>query len=176
MDDAETAEMQLPQEGDTFELTRQELQQTLSYQVQQLREIDTKAIEILKANLLLFELGVTGGSTFVQTAVTVEPFLNVFIATGVVLLLVSTALVGITYTASNLRGGLDRAAIERAMAAETDGQTAEFEKQLLRSYARWIEYNAWMAVVNACSRRSQSSSRSSTSASGSSSPSPSLPP
>jgi membrane protein implicated in regulation of membrane protease activity len=72
----------------------------------------------------------------------------VAIATGVVLLLVSTALAGITYTSSNLRGGLDAAAIERAIAAEADGQTAEFEKQLLRSYARWIAYNARMTAVN----------------------------
>lgn len=96
----------------------------------------------------MFGLVVTGGSIFVQTAATVEPFLNVFIVVGVMLLLVSTALAGITYTSSNLRGGLDTAAIERATAAEAEGQRAEFEKQLRRSYARWIAYNARMTAVN----------------------------
>lgn len=43
----------------TFETTRDELRTTFEYQVQRLREIDSKAIEILKANLLLIGLVVT---------------------------------------------------------------------------------------------------------------------
>ncbi|MFT4946964.1 MAG: hypothetical protein ACI8TL_001202 [Natronomonas sp.] len=150
MDDSESAEVSLPpgEGGDTFQLTREELQRTLEYQVQRLREIDAKAIEILKANLLLFGLVVTGGSIFVQTAITIEPFLNVFIVVGVGLLLASTALAGITYTSSNLRGGLDVADIERAIDAERDHRPEAFREQLLRSYAQWIEYNARMTAVN----------------------------
>ena len=150
MDDSESAEVSIPRgegEQDTFELTREELQRTFEYQVQRLREIDAKAIEILKANLLLFGLVVTGGSIFVQTAITIEPFLNGFILVGVGLLLVSTALAGITYTSSNLRGGLDAADIERAIAAQHEHR-AEFREQLLRSYAQWIEYNARVTAVN----------------------------
>lgn len=150
MDDSESAEVSMPQGAgeDTFELTREELQRTFEYQVQRLREIDAKAIEILKANLLLFGLVVTGGSIFVQTAITIEPFLNAFILVGVGLLLVSTALAGITYTSSNLRGGLDAADIEHAIDAQHERHSAEFREQLLRSYAQWIEYNARMTAVN----------------------------
>ncbi|WP_336328766.1 hypothetical protein [Halovenus sp. HT40] len=150
MDDSESTEVSIPGaegEQDTFELTREELQRTFEYQVQRLREIDAKAIEILKANLLLFGLVVTGGSIFIQTTITIEPFLNVFILVGVGLLLVSTALAGITYTSSNLRGGLDAADIEHAIAAQ-DEHPAEFREQLLRSYAQWIEYNARVTAVN----------------------------
>ncbi|MXR51744.1 hypothetical protein GRX03_09025 [Halovenus sp. WSH3] len=151
MDDGEPAETSTSPAGisqDTFELAREELQRTFEYQVQRLREIDAKAIEILKANLLLFGLVVTGGSIFVQTAITIEPFLNVFILVGVGLLLLSTALAGITYTSSNLRGGLDAQDIERAIAAEYGEHTRDFREQLLRSYAQWIEYNARMTAVN----------------------------
>lgn len=150
MDNGEVAEVSLSgaSEATTFELTRDEIHRTFEYQVQRLREIDAKAIEVLKANLLLFGLVVTGGSIFVQSAVTVEPFLNIFIAVGVGLLLLSTALAGITYTSSNLRGGLDANAIEQAIAARHGDHAEEFEEQLLRSYARWIEYNARMTAVN----------------------------
>ena len=136
------------QGDDTFETTRDELRTTFEYQVQRLREIDTKAIEILKANLLLFGIVVTAGSILVQTDLDVTPFLNVFTLTGVFLLLLSTALAGITYTSSNLRGGIDADAIEQAIAARHDRDAAAFEDRLLRSYGQWIEHNARMTAVN----------------------------
>jgi hypothetical protein len=150
MDDSESPKASIPQgrPEKTFEVTREELQRTFEYQVQRLREIDTKAIEILKANLLLFGLVVTGGSIFVQTTITIEPFLNGFIIVGIGLLLVSTALAGVTYTSSNLRGGLDAADIEQAIAASHEHEPEQFREQLLRSYAQWIEYNARMTAVN----------------------------
>lgn len=136
-------------ERDTFETTRQELQTTFEYQVQRLREIDTKAIEILKANLLLVGLVVTGGSILVQTDFPIAVVFNTFVLTGVALLLLSTALAGITYTSSNLRGGLDAAAIEGAIAARNGEEAVEaYENRLLRSYGRWIEYNARITAVN----------------------------
>lgn len=144
---------------DTRELTREELRTTFEYQVQRLREIDGKAIEILKANLLLIGIVVTGGSILVQTDFGIGPFLNPLTIFGSVLLLVSTGLAAVTYTASNLRGGLDAAAVEAALVrgSGTGGDTAParengdddpFEDRLLRSYAQWIEYNARVTAVN----------------------------
>jgi protein-S-isoprenylcysteine O-methyltransferase Ste14 len=139
---------------DTRELTREELRTTFEYQVQRLREIDGKAIEILKANLLLIGLVVTGGSILVQTDFGIGPFLNPLTVFGSVLLLVSTGLAAVTYTASNLRGGLDAAAVETALergrGADTGGGNGDepFEDRLLRSYAQWIEYNARVTAVN----------------------------
>lgn len=130
----------------TFSVVREELRTTFEYQVQRLQEIDAKAIEILKANLLLIGIVVTGGSILVQAELDIGLFLNLFTVFGSLLLLVSTGLAAVTYTASNLRGGLDADAIEAIIAAEYDGD--EFEQQLLRSYARWIEYNARVTAVN----------------------------
>jgi hypothetical protein len=141
--------------GDPRELTREELRTTFEYQVQRLREIDGKAIEILRANLLLIGIVVTGGSILVQTDFGIGPFLNPLTIFGSVLLLVSTGLAAVTYTASNLRGGLDGAAVEAALerGSGTDGVPERedgepFEDRLLRSYAQWIEYNARVTAVN----------------------------
>jgi len=57
----------------------------------------------------------------------------------------------VTYTASNLRGGIDGDAVESALAtarAEPAADADRFEVRLLRSYGRWIEYNARVTAVN----------------------------
>lgn len=151
--------------------TREELRTTFDYQVERLREIDTKAIEILKANLLLIGIVVTGGSIIVQTDLDIGVFLNPFTVVGGLLLLASTGLAAVTYTASDLRGGLDLTAIDDILAQEAarrhrtgssarvDGTTSVdprgdgssevgFDERLLRSYAEWIDYNARVTAVN----------------------------
>ncbi|PCR91523.1 hypothetical protein [Natrinema ejinorense] len=136
---------------ETFELAHEELRSTFDYQVTRVQEIDEKAIEILKANLLLIGLVVTGGSIVVQTDLDVVPFINLFSITSALLLLASTGLAGVTYTASNLRGGIDGDAVEVALATARGDPTVDadrFEVRLLRSYGRWIEYNARVTAVN----------------------------
>lgn len=132
--------------------TREELRTTFDYQVERLREIDNKAIEILKANLLLIGIVVTGGSIVVQTTVDLAVFLNPFTVVGGLLLLASTGLAAVTYTASDLRGGLDLKAVDAVIASErgesTSPDDAEFDERLLRSYAEWIDYNARVTAVN----------------------------
>nr|WP_254761559.1 hypothetical protein [Natrinema marinum] len=44
---------------ETIELAREELRTTFDYQIERIREIDAKAIEILKANLLLIGVVLT---------------------------------------------------------------------------------------------------------------------
>ena len=131
-------------DGETLALAREETRTTFEYQVARIQEIDNKAVEILKANLLLIGIVVTGATVLVQTPFDAASFFNVFTAVGAALLFVSTALAGVTYTASNLRGGLDADDIERSIQGDTDA----FETQLLRSYGRWIEYNAQVIAVN----------------------------
>nr|WP_254761556.1 hypothetical protein [Natrinema marinum] len=87
----------------------------------------------------------------VQVDFPVAPFVNLFTVAGGFLLLVSTGLAGVTYTASNLRGGIDGDAVEAALAtarAEPAADGDRFEVRLLRSYGRWIEYNARVTAVN----------------------------
>jgi len=133
--------------------TREELHTTFDYQVERLREIDNKAIEILKANLLLIGIVVTGGSIVVQTTVDLAVFLNPFTVVGGLLLLASTGLAAVTYTASDLRGGLDLKAVDAVIADERGEEPrgpddAGFDERLLRSYAEWIDYNARVTAVN----------------------------
>lgn len=134
--------------GDPLSLTHEEMRITFEYQVRRLQEIDNKAVEILKANLLLIGILVTAGSVLFQTDFDAATLLNVFTLTGGLLLFGSTGLAGVTYTASNLRGGLDVNAVERAIASDERGSDHSFQKQLLRSYGRWIEYNAQVTAVN----------------------------
>lgn len=134
-----------PGTDDPVGIARAEAHRTFEYQVQRLREIDGKAIELLKANLLLVGLVVTAGSILVQTDVDLSPFVNALTVTGGALLFLSTALAGVTYTSSNLRGGMDAEAVEAAVAAD---EPDDYERRLLRSYGRWIEYNARVTAVN----------------------------
>ena len=129
-------------------IAHEELRITFEYQVQRLEEIDGKAIEIFKANLLLIGIVVTGFSILVQTDVSIEPFINLFTMAGALLLLISTGLAAVTYTASNLRGGMDTAAIDSAISGAARQGTNRFQVDLLRSYGRWIEYNARVTAVN----------------------------
>lgn len=154
-----------------YDVTREELRTTFDYQVARLQEIDTKAIEILKANLLLIGILVTGGSILVQTDLEIAAFLNPFTVAGGLLLLGSTGLAAVTYTASDIRGGLDAEAIESIIAARSSSASTGFDgfdgfdgsdgfdggndldgggfdERLIRSYAEWIDYNARVTAVN----------------------------
>ncbi|GAB3667342.1 hypothetical protein [Halopiger thermotolerans] len=127
---------------ETRALALEEARTTFDYQVERLREIDAKAIEILKANLLIIGVFVTGLSVVGQTEIDVQAFVNPHTVSGAVLMLVSTAIAGVTYTTSNLRGGVGRDALETALS------DAAFAERLVRSYGEWIEYNAAVTAVN----------------------------
>lgn len=130
----------------SLEVLRDEMRLTFESQVERLREIDNKAIEILKANLLLIGIFVTGISILVQTGVEFGSFINVYTVFAGLLLLVSTALAGVTYTSSNIRGGIDGQSLEATLeAGYTDD---EFAEALASSYGNWIEYNAGVIAVN----------------------------
>lgn len=123
-----------------------EAERTFDYQVERLREIDGKAIEMLKANLLFIGVLVTGASIATQTGLELAGAINVHTVFGAVLLLVSTGMAGVAYTASNLRGGVGPRAIERSLADHRS--EAEFYEALARSYGEWIRYNAEVTGVN----------------------------
>lgn len=124
----------------------EESQRTFDYQIQRLREIDSKAIEILKANLLIIGVLATALSIAVQAGVDITGVVNLFTVTGAILLLVSTGLAGVTYTASNIRGGVGESAIRRTL--EEEYTEREFYEVLARSYGEWIEYNSEVTAVN----------------------------
>ena len=124
----------------------EEGQRTFAYQVERLREIDSKAIEILKANLLIIGVLVTALSIAIQAGVDVSGVANGFTITGGALLLTSTGLAGVTYNASNIRGGVGKSAIEQTL---SEGYTEEeFYEVLARSYGEWIAYNSEVTAAN----------------------------
>lgn len=131
---------------ETLQSACEEGRRTFEYQVERLREIDSKAIEILKANLLIIGVLVTALSIAVQSGIDVSGVANPFTIGGAVLLLLSTAIAGVTYNASNVRGGIGRGAIERILAEEYTER--EFYEVLARSYGEWIEYNSEVTAVN----------------------------
>ena len=57
----------------------------------------------------------TGISILVQTGIQIDAFVNPFTVAAGFLLLCSTALAGVTYTASNLRGGFDGGSVRQAI-------------------------------------------------------------
>ena len=130
----------------TLQMACEEGQRTFEYQVERLREIDSKAIEILKANLLIIGVLVTALSIAIQAGVDVSGVANLFTITGAVLLLASTGLAGVTYNASNIRGGVGKSAIEQTL---SEGYTEqEFYEVLARSYGEWIAYNSEVTAAN----------------------------
>ncbi len=145
--DTEEASASTPNAPVHSELALEEAKTTFEYQVQRLREIDSKAIEILKANLLIIGVFVTALSIIGQTELDISAFVNLHTAVGGLLLLISTALAGVTYNASNLRGGVDSVALERAL-EESEAKGNHFEPTLVRSYGEWIEHNADVTAVN----------------------------
>lgn len=130
----------------TLQMACEEGQRTFEYQVERLQEIDSKAIEILKANLLIIGVLVTALSIAIQAGVDVSGVVNLFTLTGAALLLASTGLAGVTYNASNIRGGVGKSAIEQTL---SEGYTEqEFYEVLARSYGEWIAYNSEVTAAN----------------------------
>jgi len=135
-----------PPDVETVRGLCEESHRTFEYQVRRIGEIDSKAIEILKANLLVIGVLVTALSIAVQAGIDVAGIANGFTVAGAAVLLVSTALAGVTYTSSNIRGGIGKPAIDRTLREEYTER--EFYAVLARSYGEWIEYNSEVTAVN----------------------------
>ena len=129
--------------GELDALAREELRLTFEAQIERIQEIDNKAIEILKANLLVMGVFVTGISILIQSGIAVDAFVNLYTVFAGLLVLASTALAGVTYTSSNLIGGVDETALDR-----TGHAAGAFGEDLAESYSRWIAYNAEVTAVN----------------------------
>ena len=119
---------------------RLEAQRTIDKQVSALGDIDSKAIRILRVNVLLIGLILTALSFTSQAEYTnVQSFLNVYTGLGIVSLIISTAFAALTYTASDLEVGVDPDDV--ALLLESDTTTTEFDEVVTKSYAMWIRFN-----------------------------------
>lgn len=128
-----------------------EVRETVAEQVAWLREIDDKAMRTLRFNAILLGLVVPGFSAAFKFGLVTEmrAFYTLHTVLGVVALVASTALAGLTYTSSSIEAGVSS---EDVRTARRRGLTDEEVRDvLLTSYVEWIQSNQktvrWNAIL-----------------------------
>ncbi|MEZ3116196.1 hypothetical protein RYH80_09750 [Halobaculum sp. MBLA0147] len=139
-------------EIDILEIAREEAHRTIDQQVSTLNDIDTKAAKILRLNLILLSISLTGfsvvGSSRLSGITTGAPQSGSgFVVAGFVSILVSTALAALTYTASSMREGLSG----RDLNSLLYGEYTDREKLygIVDSYSEWAQVNFKTNTKNA---------------------------
>lgn len=128
---------------------RNEAQRTIDAQMSSLGDIDSKAIKILRINLVLTGIILTLLSFVAQVGdpeISVQAFVNPFVGAALVSLLLSSAMAALTYTASDLDVGVDPEDLARLL--ELDVTVQESDVVLTKGYARWIDFNDETNVRN----------------------------
>jgi hypothetical protein len=130
---------------------RSEARETVDAQLTTLNDIDTKASKILRLNLVLIGILVSVASLVVQNGTgngktSAEPFLNLYIISGIGALLLSTAFAAMTYTASELDVGLSSENLERLL--DADFPRDEVETLLVKNYIVRINFNRSTNIRN----------------------------
>lgn len=136
-----------PTDDSALEKSIDEGRETLDTQIDNLNDIDTKAIRILRINVLLIGiiLSVLTFSSNTQQVGFAE-FLNVYIGVGIGLLIFSTAAAALTYTASDFRAGMSKEDFVTMLDENLTDQ--ELELVLSKSYAKWIHDNQLAEILN----------------------------
>jgi hypothetical protein len=140
-------------EIDILQVAHEEAHRTVDNQIQTLDDIDGKAARILRLNLVLLGIVLTGLSVASPTQaagnspVVYSDFANQYNIAGITFLLLSTGVAAVTYTASSLRAGTGPGDLVDILDNDfTDRQNLE---GLVESYAGWIEYNYKVNAKNA---------------------------
>ncbi len=130
-------------------MSREEARATVEHQVRTIHDIDAKAIRILRVNVVLAGLVLTGISLLVRTDVRPadETILNGYLVSGLGLLLFSTALAGVTYTASSVRPGIGPRDLRNFLYGGYSPD--QIRTGLIESYADWMRFNYATNVRNA---------------------------
>ncbi len=116
-------------------LMRREGRQTVDNLNNGLSDIDTKASKLMRANIVLAGLLLSGFS-FASKSNTIEatPFVNSFSISGIVVLVSSIVAAGITYTATESRVGISPQTIQTFVTS--DLEQSEVDRGLAKAYAR----------------------------------------
>ncbi|QLH79386.1 hypothetical protein HZS55_19715 [Halosimplex rubrum] len=132
---------------------RDEARETVDNQVATLNDIDTKASRILRLNIVLIGVLVSAASIAAkagsgnQSGITaVEPFLNVYMQTGVGALVGSTAFAAMTYTTSELDVGLSSNNLKTLL--ESDFSRTDIEELVVKNYIVRINFNRSTNIRN----------------------------
>jgi len=140
---------ELDYQGDVETLRRltEESRQTLEHQLESLNDIDSKAIAILRVNVLLMGLLFTAASFVVESPFDLARLDNFSFYIGITSLLLSSALAALTYTASDTEVGIEGSKIDDVI--RSDLSEEEFELAVAQSHTRWIWFNNRTNVINA---------------------------
>jgi hypothetical protein len=136
----------------------EEGRRTINKQNEILNNIDSKAARILRINLVIVGLILTGISVATGIGRQTAPVqgllsdgINIYTELGLLAILLSTGVAALTYTASALRIGVTGGSLRRIV-FEGDTPDRKRLRGLTRSYAKWIERNYLTNAYNAPSR------------------------
>ncbi|WP_135851686.1 hypothetical protein [Halorussus salinus] len=130
-------------------LAREEARETIDKQSATLSDIDEKAMQIFRANVVLAGITVSGISIAVQANETpTTAILNPFTKFGVVLLFTGTVLSAVTYTSTSEEIGVNADDVTESILNERY-EYHLVEEGLAEEYSRWIAANYRSNVQNA---------------------------
>lgn len=148
--DSELDSVQRLEKGDdtVADLMRHEGRETVDNLNDGLGDIDTKASKLMRTNIVLTGLLLSGFSFASNSdSIDASPFVNSFSISGITVLVTSVVAAGVTYTASESRVGVSPATIREFVNAGLERDEAE--RGVAKAYARWIEINRRANVKNA---------------------------
>lgn len=130
---------------DLLTLAREEGQRTIDNQIETFNDIDDKAARILRMNLLVLSILLTGFSIVATDGNLVDSGLareleNWYVFAGVVSILVSTILAAFTYTGSNYRSGMSGRDLENKI-LNADIQPIDALYDTAEGYSEWAQHN-----------------------------------
>ena len=123
-----------------------EARYTLSNQIDILNEIDTKATQLFRANILLAALVASALSLTTRTDLSFGNFLSNHSIAGFIFLLYSIVFAAITYSISTFDEGIGWNDIVDKL--ESNDSLTEHYKKLAKGYANWIQYNQKVILIN----------------------------
>lgn len=134
--------------AESLEEACSEAKGTLDHQMNWMQQIDSKAVRILRANLVLLGLVVTAFSISTRTnAVTPTQFVNLYTIFGFLSLVTATVSAGVTYLSSSFEAGIGSGDIDEVL--ENDYSVEDLYRELAAGYATWIEFNEYVLRFNA---------------------------
>jgi len=132
-------------EVELLKIAREEAHRTVDNQINTLDGIDEKAAKILRVNLVLIGVVLTGVSVTAtnqglgEAVGSLQALLNWYFVAGVAAIIASTSLAAFTYTATTKRAGMSGRDIDNLLSNEyTPKQNLE---GIVESYSTWMEYN-----------------------------------
>ncbi|MFC6975842.1 hypothetical protein ACFQL1_16020 [Halomicroarcula sp. GCM10025709] len=126
----------------------EEAKETVNHQMNWLQQMDTKAVKILRAVLVLIGLLLTALSVSVRSSsIQITQFVNLFTIAGGLALVLSSISAAITYIASSFEAGIGRRDLTEAI---DEGYTeVKFHTELAKGYSNWIQFNQYVLQYNA---------------------------